>query len=63
MAMLATVEAMQDGVLPTDDEHLETVAEEVRRLSRLVDGNAPEGSRPYLAVLVDDVRAFQGQDA
>lgn len=37
MAMLATVEAMQDGVLPTDDEHLETVAEEVRRLSRLVD--------------------------
>nr|WP_314640287.1 hypothetical protein [uncultured Olsenella sp.] len=29
----------------------------------LVDGNAPEGSRPYLAVLVDDVRAFQGQDA
>ncbi|MCI1665835.1 MAG: HAMP domain-containing histidine kinase [Atopobiaceae bacterium] len=37
MAMLATVEAMQDGVLPTDEEHLETVASEVRRLSRLVD--------------------------
>lgn len=36
MAMLATVEAMQDGVLPADDEHLETVASEVRRLSRLV---------------------------
>lgn len=36
MAMLATVEAMQDGVLPTDDEHLETVASETRRLSRLV---------------------------
>ena len=36
MAMLATVEAMQDGVLPVDDEHLETVAGEVRRLSRLV---------------------------
>lgn len=36
MAMLATVEAMQDGVLPTDEEHLETVADEVRRLSRLV---------------------------
>ncbi len=36
MAMLATVEAMQDGVLPADDEHLETVAGEVRRLSRLV---------------------------
>ncbi|WP_307740016.1 ATP-binding protein [uncultured Parolsenella sp.] len=36
MAMLATVEAMQDGVLPADEEHLETVASEVRRLSRLV---------------------------
>ena len=35
MAMLATVEAMQDGVLPCDDEHLETVASETRRLSRL----------------------------
>lgn len=37
MAMLATVEAMQDGVLPADDEHFETVASETRRLSRLVD--------------------------
>lgn len=36
MAMLATVEAMQDGVLPADDEHLETVASETRRLARLV---------------------------
>ena len=35
--MQATVEAMQDGVLPADDEHFETVASEVRRLSRLVD--------------------------
>ncbi len=37
MAMLATVEGMQDGVLPADFEHLETVAGETRRLSRLVD--------------------------
>lgn len=37
MAMLVTVEAMQDGVLPADNEHLETVASETRRLSRLVD--------------------------
>lgn len=37
MAMQATVEAMQDGVLPADDEHFETVATEVRRLSKLVD--------------------------
>lgn len=37
MAMLVNVEAMQDGVLPADDEHLGLVAGEVRRLSRLVD--------------------------
>lgn len=37
MATQATVEAMQDGVLPADDEHFETVGAEVRRLSRLVD--------------------------
>ncbi len=37
MAMLVTVEAMQDGVLPADDEHFEIVASETRRLSRLVD--------------------------
>lgn len=37
MAMQATVEAMQDGVLPADQDHLATVAVEVRRLSRLVD--------------------------
>lgn len=36
MAMLATIEAMQDGVYPTDNEHLETVASETRRLARLV---------------------------
>ena len=36
MAMQATVEAMQDGVYPTDFEHLETVASETRRLARLV---------------------------
>ena len=37
MAIQATVEAMQDGVLPADEEHLQTVDDEVRRLSRLVD--------------------------
>ncbi|MDO4436550.1 MAG: HAMP domain-containing sensor histidine kinase [Coriobacteriaceae bacterium] len=36
MAIQATVEAMQDGVYPTDAEHLETVAAETRRLARLV---------------------------
>ncbi len=36
MAMQATVEAMQDGVYPTDYEHLETIASETRRLARLV---------------------------
>ena len=29
----------------------------------LVDGSAPEGARPYLAMLVSDVRAFQDQGA
>lgn len=37
MAIMATVEAMQDGVLPCDQEHLALVDGEVRRLSRLVD--------------------------
>lgn len=51
MAMLATVEAMQDGVLPADNEHFETVASEVRRLSRLVDAmlhlsRIENGTRP-----------------
>ena len=37
MAMQATVEAMQDGVLPADQTNLATVGAEVRRFSRLVD--------------------------
>ena len=37
MAMLATVEAMQDGVLPANDENFEIVASEVKRLSKHVD--------------------------
>jgi two-component system sensor histidine kinase BaeS len=37
MAIMATVEAMQDGVMPCDSDHLALVDEEVRRLSRLVD--------------------------
>ena len=37
MAMQATVEAMQDGVMPASNENFEVVASEVRRLSRLVD--------------------------
>jgi len=36
MAIQATVEAMVDGVYPTDEEHLEIVNSEVQRLSRLV---------------------------
>ena len=37
MAIQATVEAMVDGVLPTDEQRLMTVDSEVMRLSRLVD--------------------------
>lgn len=36
MGMLATVEAMQDGVMEPSEENLETVASETRRLARLV---------------------------
>lgn len=37
MAILATVEAIQDGVFPADEERLATIGAETRRLSRLVD--------------------------
>ncbi|TLM79731.1 MAG: HAMP domain-containing histidine kinase [Actinobacteria bacterium] len=37
-AIQATVEAMQDGVLPADEERLGTVREETMRLARLTDG-------------------------
>lgn len=37
MAIQATVEAIQDGVFPADEERLATIGGETRRLSRLVD--------------------------
>lgn len=37
-AIQATVEAMQDGVLPVDEEHLGIVRDETVRLARLADG-------------------------
>ncbi len=37
MAMQATVEAMVDGVLPADEQHLDMVNNEVVRLGKLVD--------------------------
>lgn len=37
MAIQATVEAMIDGVYDRDDEHLQLVDDEVKRLSRMVD--------------------------
>lgn len=72
MAMLSTVEAMQDGVLPPDEEHLGTVAGEVRRLSRLVsamlqlsrleNGTAPfEPVRTDIAGLVRSIVTSQEQ--
>jgi signal transduction histidine kinase len=58
MAMLVNVEAMQDGVLPADSEHLAVVSNEVRRLSRLVDtmlalSRMETGSVQFEMVLVD----------
>ena len=72
MAMLVNVEAMQDGVLPADDEHLALVASEVRRLSRLVDAmlrlsrieNGTTQMNPRatcMAVLVGDIVEAQEQ--
>lgn len=60
MAMLATVEAMQDGVLPADSEHLGVVRDEVKRLSRLVDAmlrlsRLENGSIPFEPVETDIV--------
>lgn len=37
MAIQATVEAIQDGVFPADEEHLNTISYETRRLGRLVE--------------------------
>lgn len=37
-AIQATVEAMQDGVMPADEEHLGVVRDETVRLARLADG-------------------------
>lgn len=37
MAIQATVEAIQDGVFEADEEHLNTISFETRRLGRLVD--------------------------
>lgn len=58
MAIQATVEAMQDGVLPADSEHLATVSGETVRLSRLVDAileltRLERGSLPFEMTAVD----------
>ena len=65
MAMLATVEAMQDGVYPTDNEHLETVASETRRLARLVQqmldlSRMENHTAPMIIEAVDMVELVRG---
>ncbi len=60
MALQATVEAMQDGVMPCDDENLAVVGGEVRRLSRLVDAmlqlsRMENGTTPFEPVECDVV--------
>ncbi len=57
-AIQATVEAMQDGVLPVDEERLSTVRDETVRLSRLADGileltRLERGSTPMRMSRVD----------
>lgn len=51
-AIQATVEAMQDGVLPADEEHLGVVRDETVRLARLTNGileltRLESGSTPF----------------
>lgn len=58
MAIQATVEAMQDGVLPVDEYNLATVSDETGRLSRLVDAileltRLERGSLPFDMVDLD----------
>lgn len=57
-AIQATVEAMQDGVMPADEEHLGTVRNETVRLGRLADGileltRLERGSTPMSLTRID----------
>ncbi|MEI7814604.1 MAG: HAMP domain-containing sensor histidine kinase [Coriobacteriia bacterium] len=57
-AIQATVEAMQDGVLPADEERLGIVRDETMRLARLADGileltRLERGSVPFTCVRID----------
>lgn len=63
-AIQATVEAMQDGVLPTDNERLSVVRDETVRLARLADGileltRLERGSVPFLCEPLDVADAVQ----
>ncbi len=60
-AIQATVEAMQDGVLPADEERLGIVRDETVRLARLADGileltRLERGSLPFEMARLDLVR-------
>jgi signal transduction histidine kinase len=57
-AIQATVEAMQDGVLPADEERLGIVRDETMRLARLADGileltRLERGSVPFSCTRID----------
>jgi signal transduction histidine kinase len=57
-AIQATVEAMQDGVLPADEERLGIVRDETMRLARLADGileltRLERGSVPFTCSRID----------
>jgi signal transduction histidine kinase len=57
-AIQATVEAMQDGVLPADEERLGIVRDETMRLARLADGileltRLERGSVPFTCTRID----------
>lgn len=65
MAIQATVEAMQDGVLPVDEERLATVNSETMRLGRLVEAllklsRLESGSTPFNEEKIDLVPLIYG---
>lgn len=65
MAIQATVEAMEDGILPPDERHLGTIGNETRRLARLTNAilelsRIENGSLPFSFApldLADPVRS------
>lgn len=58
MGIQATVECIEDGIYPADAEHLGTISQEVRRLTRLTNAilelsRLETGAMPFVSQIVD----------